>query len=98
MATVEITQYSLLTKDLKNQSVQAPQEPSLDTQIVTFTTANDSTTLQEKANLVRIKTNVATYLKFDGTATASSMSMAADTVEYFGVQPGTLISCYDGTT
>ena len=98
MATVEITEYDTLTKDLKGYEVQAPQAPSLFVQTVTFTTATDSVALKDRTNLVRIKTNVATYVKFDGAATAGSTSLAANTIEYFGVLTGALISCYDGTS
>jgi len=99
MATIEITEYDTLTKDLKGYEVQAPQEPSLIVQNVTYTTATNSALLQATTKLVRIKTSAIAYIKFNGTASASGCtSLAADTVEYFGVKGGTFISIYDGTS
>lgn len=68
-------------------------------QNVTYTTAANSSAMAEGTKIVRIIADAAVYLDFNGAnATANSLRLPADTVEYFGVEKGQVISCYDGTS
>lgn len=68
-------------------------------QNVTYTTAANSAAMAEGTKFVRIIADAAVYLDFNGSnATANSLRLPADTVEYFGVEKGQVISCYDGTS
>ena len=68
-------------------------------QNVTYTSAANSAAMQEGTKLVRIIADADVYLDFNGdAATASSLRLPANTVEYFGVEKGQVISCYDGSS
>ena len=68
-------------------------------QNVTYTTATNSSAMNGKTKLVRIIADAAVYLDFNGTAaTANSLRLPADTVEYFAVDGAQVISCYDGSS
>lgn len=68
-------------------------------QNVTYTTATNSAAMTENTKVVRILSDADVYLDFNGNAaTANSMKLLADTVEYFGVEKGQVISCYDGAS
>lgn len=68
-------------------------------QNVTYTTAANSSAMSEGTKFVRVIADAAVYLDFNGSAaTANSLRLPADTVEYFGVEKGQVISCYDGSS
>lgn len=68
-------------------------------QNVTYTTAANSTAMKEGTKFVRIIADATVYLDFNGAAaTANSLRLPANTVEYFGVEKGQVISCYDGSS
>lgn len=68
-------------------------------QNVTYTAAADSAPMSEGTKFVRIIADAAVYIDFDGNdADADSIRLAADTAEYFGVEQGQIISCYDGSS
>ena len=68
-------------------------------QNVTYTTATNSSAMQGGTKFVRIIADAAVYLDFNGSAaTANSLRLPANTVEYFGVEKGQIISCYDGSS
>ena len=68
-------------------------------QNVTYTTATNSSAMSEGTKFVRIIADAAVYLDFNGSAaTVNSLRLPADTVEYFGVEKGQVISCYDGSS
>lgn len=68
-------------------------------QNVTYTTAANSAAMTAGTKMVRIIADAAVYLDFNGSAaTANSLRLPANTVEYFGVEKGQIISCYDGSS
>jgi len=70
------------------------------TQSVTYTSSTQSTAFDEATRLVRIVADAAVYLAFGAnpTADATGIKLAADSPEYFEVNPGDKVACYDGTT
>lgn len=79
---------------------QAVKEPSIATQAITFTSETDSAAFNDSTRMVRVVSDIQCYVVFGAapTATADSMLLPAFSVEYFGVNPGDVISVYDGTT
>jgi hypothetical protein len=70
------------------------------TQSVTYTTTTQSTAFSTSTNLIRVIADADVYLAFgdNPTATASDIRVPANTAEYFGVNPGDKVACYDGTS
>ena len=95
MATCQITEFQGAQSD--NQMQVAKSQNAV--QNVTYTTASNSSAMSEDTKLVRIIADADVYLDFNGNAaTVSSLKLPADTVEYFGVEKGQVISCYDGSS
>lgn len=95
MATCQIIEFQGAQSD--NQIPVAKTHNAV--QNVTYTAAANSAAMTEGTKLVRIIADAAVYLDFNGnTATANSLRLPADTVEYFGVEKGQVISCYDGSS
>jgi len=74
--------------------------PGAATQAVTYTTSTQSVALGADSNLVRVIADADVYIAFglNPTATANSIRVPADTVEYFGVHPLDKVACYDGSS
>jgi hypothetical protein len=74
--------------------------PSPATQAVTYTTSTQSTAFGANTNLIRVIADADVYLEFglSPAATANSVRVLANTVEYFGVNPGDKVACYDGSS
>ncbi len=70
------------------------------TQAVTYTTSVQSVAFADDTNVIRVIADADVYLAFGAspTADANSIRVPADTVEYFAVQPGEEVACYDGTS
>ena len=70
------------------------------TQAVTYTSSVASAAFNEATRLIRVIADADVYLAFGTapTATANSIRVTADTVEYFEVNAGDKVACYDGTT
>lgn len=95
MATCQITQFQDAQND--NQIQVAGAYNGIEN--VTYTTATSSAAMNADTRLVRIIADATVYLDFTGAAaTANSLRLPANTVEYFGVMPGQTISCYDGSS
>ena len=69
-------------------------------QAVTFTTSVASAAFDEATRLIRVIADADVYLAFGAapTATATAIRVPADTVEYFEVNPGDKVACYDGSS
>lgn len=68
-------------------------------QNVTYTSAANSAAMSAETKLIRVIADADVYLDFHGNAaTSSSLKLPANVVEYFGVEKGQVISCYDGST
>ena len=88
MATCQIVQFQDAQND--NQIQVAGAYNGIEN--VTYTTATSSAAMNAD-------TDATVYLDFTGAAaTANSLRLPANTVEYFGVMPGQTISCYDGSS
>lgn len=97
MATCQITEFAGTPSG--NSGITPVAKHVNTVQNVTYTTAADSSAIGAKTSLVRIIADADVYLDFDGnTATANSLRLPSDTVEYFAVVPGQVISCYDGSS
>jgi len=71
----------------------------MSTEILTFTTSAQSAAA-DGADIVRVEANVDTYVEIglNPTATANSMKVAANAVEYFAIRPGQEVAAYDGSS
>lgn len=95
MATCQIAEFQEAQNDNQIQVAKGPNA----VQNVTYTTAANSSAMSKGTKFVRIIADAAVYLDFNGSAaTANSIRLPADTVEYFGVEQGQVISCYDGSS
>lgn len=99
MATLYVTEFG-------NMAVNAPisadvggvpqiaRVPAIAEQVVSFTTAAQSSAFNANTRFVRVYASDACHLAFSDnpTATTSSMPMAAASAEYFAVAPGQKLS------
>lgn len=100
MPIVDITSYDKLPHDQQNRLVSAGLEPSLGNQQVAITAGSvQSAALGDITRFVRIHTDGAIRIAFGSnpTASATSQRMAANSTEFFGVQPGTKIAIIQTT-
>jgi len=70
------------------------------TQSVTYTSSTASAAFDLSTRLVRIIADADVFLAFGAapTATATAIKLVANTAEYFEVDAGFKVACYDGTT
>ena len=70
------------------------------TQAVTFAASVQSTAFDDATRLVRVIADADVFLAFGAapTATATAIKVPANTVEYFEVNAGDKVACYDGTS
>lgn len=96
MATLEIAQFTGAQND--NQIQVAKSQNGI--QKLTYTSNAESSAMNEDTKMVRLISDAAVYLTFNGAAAtvANGIRLPADTVEYFGVEKGQTINAYDGTT
>lgn len=100
MPTVDITSYDKLPSDQQGRLVFAGMEPSIGNQQVSITGGSlQSAALSDITRFVRIHTDGAIRIAFgvNPTASAASQRMAANSTEFFGVQPGTKIAVIQST-
>lgn len=100
-ATCKISEYRALAADAQGKEIQVALEPRITSQSVTYTTSAQSSALNGATRFVRIVCDAKAHYRFStaGTnATATDPYLAADSPEYFGVQPGQsiIIDFYDG--
>lgn len=102
MATLRIVEYKNLAVDGRGNIVPIPEEPSLGSQVVTFTTSTQSAAFRADTKYVRLESSADAYVKFgtNPTATAASGRIPANTVEWRGVaQVASLkVAVYDGSS
>lgn len=70
------------------------------TQNVSFTTSNQSAAFDEATRLIRVIADADVFLAFgdNPTATATAVKVPANSVEYFEVEGGSKVACYDGSS
>lgn len=91
MAIVNIVEYAKVVSDSFGRWVQAGEEPALGIQDVAFTGVSaQSVTFHAQTQIVRLHCDEACRVLFgpDPTATATSIRMAANQTEYFGIPIG----------
>ena len=96
MATLWCTEYERLA--VAENGVMCGYEPSLTTQMVTFTGATPSAKFNRATRFVRLYASADCRVAFgpDRIASASSMPLTAKVAEFFGVRPQDKVSVYDG--
>ena len=99
MATCLITEFRDAQLDGQGYSIPVAKS-SLTTQSVTYTTSTQSAAFQDGAKMIRVIADADVYLEFGAspTATATAIKLPANTVEYFGVEQGAKVACYDGSS
>ena len=70
------------------------------TQAVTFAASVASAAFNDATRLIRVIADADVFLAFGAapTATATAIRVPANTVEYFEVNPGDKVACYDGSS
>lgn len=98
MATCLITEFSTV-QAFDGYSLPAAKS-AITTQAVTYTSSAQSAAFSSGCKLIRVIADADVYLQFgsDPTATATAIRVPADTAEYFGVEQGAKVACYDGST
>lgn len=100
MATVWVTEFAHAAASPHTGFLPAMKGPALDEQRFTFTTATPSNAFTGSTRFVRVTADAVCHLAFgdNPTATADSMRLPSGAVEYFGVEPLSKVSVYDGTS
>ena len=98
MPSLWISEYERLA--VAENGVMCGYEPSLTTQMVTFTSATSSARFDRKTRFVRLYASADCRVAFgpDRVASAASMPITAKVAEFFGVRPQDKVSVYDGTS
>lgn len=84
---------------VSGSTVEVAREPSVD-QVVTFSTETKSAAFASTTHLVRLHADAKCSVKFGAspTATTNSKKLAADSTEYFAVEPGHKVSVIANNT
>lgn len=93
-ANAYITEFSILTATASGGgSAQAASLPPLAEQKVDFSGgAASAAAVGNQTKYIRIHCDAACSIRVGGTATTSFMRIPLDGVEYFGIQPGAVVS------
>lgn len=96
MATLEIAQF----QDAQNDNQIQVAKTFNGIEKLTYTTNAASAAMNEGTKMVRLISDAAVYLNFNGVAAtvANGIRLPADTVEYFGIEKGQTINAYDGSS
>ena len=89
MAILNIVEYDHI-RESEGSLAQLPQEPYLDSNNLTFTTAAQSGAFNAATRIVRIWPEVDCYIKFGDNPTAAlgDLRMSAGVPEYFAIPDG----------
>ena len=90
----------LITESQAEMRYGAPVSRPNSTQAVTYTTSTQSAAFGSSTRMIRVIADTDVYLAFGAnpTATANDIRVPANQVEYFGVNPGEKVACYDGSS
>ncbi len=91
MSELNITEYGQLGRDASGYTVPVGEEPALAVQNVSFTSSSiQSAAFQGKTRFVRVVADIDTRISFgeNPTAAATTSTLPAGAVEYFGVKQG----------
>ena len=100
MAILHIQEYRRLMTDVDGRVVMSGEEPAVATQALTYTTTAQSNAFNGATRFIRVYATTRCHLEFEDspTATTSSMRIAAEAAEYFGVRGGGKVAAFDGTS
>ena len=100
MANLYITEYADVVKAAGNMPIQAPKEPAVAEQKISYTTAASSAAFNDATIFVRLYADADVHIHFgkSPTATAAKQLVPAFTEIFRGVVPGQKVSAYDGTS
>ena len=99
MAICLVTEFSDAQKD--DQGQQIPVGKSIiTTQSIDYAAPTQSAAFGEGCSFIRVIADAEVYIDLGKNPVAGNpgVRIPADTIEYFGVEQGHKISCYDGTT
>ena len=90
---------ALITEGVAGQYGAQVMKPAA-TQAVTYTSSTASTAFDDATRMIRVIADADVYIAFGAapTANANSILIPSGTVEYFEVNAGDKVACYDGTT
>lgn len=97
---VYIQEYARQPIDRNNRLLPAGEEPAVTSQTVAVgASSTQSSPFNTLTGFVRVHTDVVCSVAFGAnpTATATSMRMAANTTEFFGVTPGHRVAVIQNT-
>ena len=101
MAVIDIVEYRSLAVDALNRHMPAGLEPHIAIQLLSNGGANTVTPnpFSSDTNFVRVHTDAPCRIEIGmaPTATGSSMRLAGNTTEYFGVRPGMKLAVVTST-
>lgn len=101
MANLYISEYSSIGKSSGN-TIQAPFEPPLAEQKISFTASTQSAALNAQTRVIRVHPDADCHIAIGSnpTATASNRRMIADQTEFLSIPQGSSlkIAAYDGTS
>ena len=102
MAILYITEFELIPLAPNGETLWlANMSQIVAQQTVTYTTTTPSATaFNSRTSFVRLYSDEKAHLNFGSTpiATVEDAPIAADSPEYFGVNPGDKVAAYDGTS
>lgn len=88
------------TNPLQNFPLSASKEPSITTQVVSFSGgATQSAPFNGRTKFIRVQADSICSIAFgvDPTATTDDLRLTAGQTEYFGVNPGDIVSAITNT-
>ena len=90
---------ALITEDVAGGYGAQVMRPAA-TQAVTFAASVASAAFNDATRLIRVIADADVFLAFGAapTATATAIRLPANTVEYFEVNAGDKVACYDGSS
>ena len=103
MAKIVITEYPGVGMLPGGVATQAPIEPAIADQAVTYTTSTQSAVFNERTKLIRVVADAKAHINVSGnpTATANNRWVAANAPEFFWLGDGAAglkLAAYDGTS
>ena len=101
MANAYVREYAAVGFGAPGQAMQAPHEPALASQTVSFTTSAQSAAFNANTRLIWVRADAAANIEVGDNPTATATDypqILADTDYFFSVDGGGKIAFYDGTS
>ena len=97
---VDISEYSALARDIRNDAIQTGNEPARAMhQVAVGAGSVQSSVFDDATTLIRVHTDVACRIQIGSnpTAAATTMRLAANSTEFFGVKGGHRLAAITST-